>query len=143
FTVYGPRNRPDMAVYKFGDGIYHQRPISVFGDGNSKRDYTFVGDITRAIEHVLDSDIPFEIFNLGNHHPVRLKDLIHSIESELEQKAVIKNTAWPKSDPLTTFAGISKAKRLLGWKPKTPLKKGIRKFAQWYLKQRNPTESKK
>ncbi len=133
FTVYGPRNRPDMAVYKFGDGIFREKTISVFGDGSSKRDYTFVGDIAEAIDGALMQELGFEVLNLGNNHPVMLSDLIRLLEDSFGKKAKTKPVPWPKSDPNVTYADISKARRLLGWRPKTPVQKGIRAFADWYL----------
>ncbi|MDO8625395.1 MAG: SDR family NAD(P)-dependent oxidoreductase [Candidatus Diapherotrites archaeon] len=133
FTVYGPRNRPDMAVYLFGDAIYRGKPVQMFGDGSSKRDYTFVGDVADAVCKALDGDLGFETINIGNHHPTPLRELIGSLENAFSKKAVIAQKPWPESDIQTTYADVSKAKKLLSWEPKTVLEEGIGAFAQWYL----------
>ncbi len=133
FTVYGPRNRPDLAVYKFGDAIFRGKPVTLFGNGDSKRDYTFVKDVADAVVKAIDKDLGFETINIGNSHPTRLNTLVKVLESAFGKEAVIRKKPWPASDIKVTYADISKARRLLHWKPKTSLKKGIEQFAEWYL----------
>lgn len=133
FTVYGPRNRPDMAVHLFSDAIFNDRPVEMFGNGSSKRDYTFVADIVDAIEKTIEKKPGLDIINLGNHSPVRLDTLIQTIGNAFEKKPMIIRKPWPKSDPLVTFADNRKARKRLGWKPKIRIKEGIGAFAQWYL----------
>ncbi len=135
FTVYGPRNRPDMAVYKFGNAIFHQLPLTMFGNGKSKRDYTFVQDVADSVSKSLYKDLGFETINIGNHEPTPLKELIKALENAFEKKAIVQKKPWPPSDTPVTYADISKARRLLHWKPKTGIKKGVQEFADWFTKQ--------
>ncbi len=134
FTVYGPRNRPDMAIYKFTDKIIKREFIEVYGDGNSERDYTYIDDIINGILLALDKNFGFEIINLGNSNPVKLNYLISLIEKELCKKAKIKKLSDQKGDVPITYADISKAKKLLLWKPEIKLEEGIKKFVEWYKK---------
>lgn len=133
FTVYGPRNRPDMAVYKFTDSICHDKPITMFGDGSSKRDYTYVMDIVDGIIGAMNHEHNYEIFNLGNSSPIELRELVSIIENTLKKKAKIIKQGIPKGDVLLTYADISKAEKKLGYKPKTSINLGIKKFIEWYL----------
>jgi UDP-glucuronate 4-epimerase len=132
FTVYGPRGRPDMAPYLFTKSISEGKKITMFGDGTSRRDYTYVADIVSGILSCLEKDFRYEIFNLGNSRTVELKELISTIESELGKKALIEKKELPKGDVTITFADITKAKKLLGYDPKTDIKQGIHKFVSWY-----------
>ena len=133
FTVFGPRNRPDMAVFKFSDSVYNDREIILFGDGSMKRDFTFVSDIVNGIKKSLEKEFEFEIINLGNNKPITVKELIKLIEKTVGKKALIKSTAVPKGDVPITYADISKAKRLLGWEPETSVEEGLKQFFEWYL----------
>ena len=135
FTVYGPRGRPDMAPYIFTDLIYHDKEIQMYGDGSSKRDYTYVLDIVEGIAAALEKELKFEIINLGNSNPILLKDFIDMIESALNKKAVIIKKPMPKGDVNLTYADISKAKELLGYNPKTPINQGIIKLVDWFISQ--------
>ena len=132
FTVYGPRGRPDMAIHKFTTSILAGKAIQMFGDGSSKRDYTYVGDIVAGVVLALDADIAFEIINIGNASGVALKELISTLEDALGKKAVIEQVEVQKGDVPETFADISKAQKLLGYSPKTSLAEGIRNFVDWY-----------
>jgi len=131
FTVYGPRQRPDLAISKFARLIMKDEPIPVFGDGSSKRDYTYCSDIVSGITAALEQDIDFEIVNLGNSSPVELRTLIHMIEEAVGRKAVIEQLPVQPGDVPITYADISKAGRLLGYSPEFPIEKGIREFIQW------------
>lgn len=133
FTVYGPSGRPDMAPYKFTKLISEGAPIQKFGDGNTKRDYTFIDDIVPGISEALDADMPFEIINLGNNKPVELNYFISLIEKLVGKKAIIKNLPMQPGDVDITYADISKAQKLLGYNPKTTIEEGMEKFVEWYL----------
>lgn len=132
FTVYGPRGRPDMAPYMFTDQISKGKPISMYGDGSSKRDYTFVDDIVSGIIAALEKNFRYEIFNLGNSNTVELKKLISVIESATGKKAKIVKKEMPKGDVPITYADISKSKKMLGYLPKTGIDEGMRCFSDWY-----------
>ena len=132
FTVYGPRGRPDMAVYKFTDRIAKGLAIERYGKGDMQRDFTYVDDIIEGIMLALEKPFDFEIINLGNNKPVQLNRLIELIEQNLGKKANIIEKPVPKGDVPITYADISKAKRLLGWQPKTSIEKGIKRFVEWY-----------
>jgi len=138
FTVYGPRQRPDLAIHKFFALLEAGKPIPHFGDGSSGRDYTYVDDIVAGILAALEyahpsrAEVPFEVFNLGNSHPVKLAELVAALEQVCGRKAILdKQTLQPGDVPLT-WANIDKAGRLLGYKPVTQLEEGLRKFAAWY-----------
>lgn len=134
FAVYGPRSRPDLVIYKFTDKIIKREFIEIYGDGNSKRDYTFIDDIINGILLALNKDFRFEIINLGNSNPIKLNYVISLIEKELCKKAKIKKLSNQKGDAPITYADISKAKKILVWKPEIKLEEGIKKFIEWYKK---------
>jgi UDP-glucuronate 4-epimerase len=133
FTVYGPRGRPDMAPYLFTDKIYRGEPITMFGDGKSKRDYTYIKDIVSGILAAVDANHSFEIINLGNSQTVELKKFINIIEELLKKKAVINQEEMPKGDVPVTYADLSKANKLLQYSPQTDIKQGMREFISWYM----------
>lgn len=133
FTVYGPRQRPGMAIHLFTRKIDAGEEIHIFGDGSSKRDYTYVSDIVNGILKALtNKGCQFDIFNLGNSQPVSLNDLVHLIEESLGKKAIIKRLPMQPGDVPITAADISKAKTLLGYQPETTIEQGIRQFIEWY-----------
>ena len=132
FTVYGPRQRPDLAIRKFTSLIDAGKPIPVFGDGSTSRDYTYVEDTVSGILAALHHDAMYDIFNLGNSAPVKLLELIRLIETNLGKKAEIKWLPDQPGDVPITYADIDKAKRVLGYDPQTPMAEGIRKFVEWY-----------
>jgi len=135
FTVYGPRGRPDMAPYLFTRLISQGKPIEMFGNGTSKRDYTYVGDIVSGIIAALDRELGYEIINLGNSQTVELRKLISVIEQNLGKKArIISKPEQPGDVPLT-YSDISKAKKLLGYAPRTSIEDGMKAFIEWYLRQ--------
>ena len=131
FTVYGPRNRPDMAVYKFTRAIDKGDVLTMFGDGSSKRDYTYVTDIVGGIMGALEFK-GFDIFNLGNSNPVELTKLISVIEDKLNKKAIIKRLPMQEGDVFITCADINKAKNKLGYEPKVSIEEGVSNFVEWY-----------
>ncbi|MEM2131479.1 MAG: GDP-mannose 4,6-dehydratase [Candidatus Woesearchaeota archaeon] len=132
FTVYGPRGRPDMAPYLFTKNIIEGKPIKMFGDGTSKRDYTYISDIVSGIVSALEKNFKYEIFNLGNSDTVALKDLIKTIEEITGKKAIIKKEKMPLGDVPITYADITKSKKLLGYEPKVKIREGMQKFYDWY-----------
>lgn len=133
FTVYGPRNRPDMACYLFTDAILKGQPITMYGDGTTGRDYTFIDDTVAGIMAAIDNPFAFEVINLGNSSPVLLKDLITTIEAVTGNKASIKPQPKQPGDVDLTFADITKAKALLGWEPKISLEAGLKSLHAWMV----------
>lgn len=137
FTVYGPRQRPDLAIRKFTESIDAGRPIPVFGDGSSSRDYTYIADIVDGVLAALRCQAPYDVFNLGNSSPIHLLGLIRLIETTLGKPARLNWMPAQPGDVPITFADISKARRLLGYQPATPLAEGIRAFVDWYREPAN------
>lgn len=131
FTVYGPRQRPDLAIRKFVEAIDAGRAIPVFGDGTSGRDYTFVDDTVQGILAALHHQTRYDIFNLGNSSPITLTRLIEVIEQVLGKKATIIRQPDQPGDVPITYADISKAQRVLGYCPQTPIADGIARFVEW------------
>jgi len=138
FTVYGPRQRPDLAIHKFTALIEAGKPLPIFGDGMTGRDYTYVDDIVSgvmaAIEHEppRDAGPPFEIFNLGNSHPVTLAELVRLVEETTGHKALKQQQPLQPGDVTITWADISKSARVLGYRPATRLEEGLKRFVEWY-----------
>ena len=135
FTVYGPRQRPDLAIHKFTRRILRGEPIDQFGDGTTRRDYTYIDDIIQGVMAALRYDgTPFEIFNLGENETVQLKDLIAEIELVVGKKAKINRLPEQAGDVPLTCADISKAARLLNYRPTTKLGEGLPRFVEWFRK---------
>jgi len=132
FTAYGPRQRPDMAIHKFTRLISRGEPIQMYGDGTSRRDYTFCSDIIQGIMGAIEADVGFEIINLGESQVVELRRLISLIEQSVGKKAVIEQCPEQPGDVKQTFADITKARKLLGYDPKVPIEEGIPVFVEWY-----------
>jgi UDP-glucuronate 4-epimerase len=135
FTVYGPRQRPDLAIRKFTEMIDRGEAIPVFGDGSTARDYTFVDDTVRGILAAARHAGRFEVFNLGNSYPVTLLEMIHTIERGLGKEARLRMCPEQAGDVPITCADISKAKRLLGYDPATGFESGVERFVAWYRNQ--------
>ena len=136
FTVYGARQRPDLAIHQFTRRISNGEPIDQFGDGSTRRDYTYIDDIIQGVMAALRYEGPlFDIFNLGESQTIELRELIAAIERALGRKAAINQLPEQPGDVPITCADISKAKRLLGYNPTTPLRDGLPKFVDWFLKQ--------
>jgi len=132
FTVYGPRQRPEMAIHKFIRQILGGENIEIYGNGSSSRDYTYIDDIISGILSSLDRIKNFEVINLGNSNTVKLIDLIKMIESVTGRKAHLKFTKNQPGDVFMTYADIRKAKKMLEYLPKTNIKEGLVKFIKWY-----------
>lgn len=133
FTVYGPGQRPDLAIHKFTKAILNGKPITMYGDGSTSRDYTYIDDIIKGILAAIKYDqSDFEIINLGNNYTVSLKELIKVIEDITGQTANIQELPEQIGDVPITFADVSKAKSLLGYNPSTDLRDGIANFYKWF-----------
>ncbi|MDB5207609.1 MAG: nucleoside-diphosphate-sugar epimerase [Flavisolibacter sp.] len=134
FTVYGPGQRPDLAIHKFIKAIETGQSITMFGDGSTSRDYTYVADIVQGILAAVNyTATPFEIINLGNHYTVSLKELVATIEEITGIKAVIDTHPEQPGDVPHTFADVTKAQRLLNYNPGTKFKDGVQSFYEWFL----------
>jgi UDP-glucuronate 4-epimerase len=131
FTVYGPRQRPDLAIHKFARLIEAGRPITVFGDGSSTRDYTYIDDVVAGVLAAIERCRGYRIYNLGNSSPVSLKVLIAAIEAALGKKAVVHRQAAQPGDVERTFADITRSQAELGYKPNTDLASGLACFVAW------------
>lgn len=131
FTVYGPRQRPDLAIHKFAKLIEQGEAIPVFGDGGMMRDFTYIDDIIAGVTAAMEKCNGYNIYNLGESEPVKLSDLIEAIEKVLGKKANINRLDKQPGDVERTYADISKAKRELGYKPSTNIEQGLAKFVNW------------
>jgi UDP-glucuronate 4-epimerase len=137
FTVYGARQRPDLAIHKFAKLITESRAIPVFGDGTTRRDYTYVDDIIAGVRAAIDFDkSDYEVFNLGESQTVELNKLIALLEKELDRHAVIDRQPMQPGDVPQTFADVTKARHLLGYNPQTKIEDGIKRFVEWFRRER-------
>jgi UDP-glucuronate 4-epimerase len=134
FTVYGPRQRPDLVIYKFAKLMNASKPIPVFGDGSAARDYTFITDTLDGVIACTQKEFGYELFNLGESQTVKLTRLIELLETALGKKAVIDRQPEQPGDVPITFADISKARARLGYHPRVQIEQGIPKFVDWFLK---------
>ncbi len=133
FTVYGPRQRPEMAIHKFTRLIDEGKDVPVYGDGNSMRDYTYIDDVVEGVLSCIDKiGGGVNILNIGNSHPVKLIDLIRYIEEALGKKAKVINYPEQRGDMKITYADIRKAERLVGFKPRVSIEEGLNRFIKWY-----------
>ena len=132
FTVYGPRQRPDLAIHKFAQLISAGKPIPVFGDGSTARDYTFITDILEGVMGCTRKEFGFEIFNLGESQTVTLSQLIELLEKAIDRKAVIDRQPSQPGDVPITFADISKARAKLDYHPRVKIAEGIPLFVEWF-----------
>lgn len=132
FSVYGPRQRPEMAIHKFMRQIYNNEKISIYGNGESLRDYTYISDILDGLERSLEKDFAFEIFNIGESKTVNLLNLIRIIEKVSRKRAGFQFKKEIDCEMRITHADISKAKKMLGYNPSVTIEEGIKKFHNWY-----------
>jgi UDP-glucuronate 4-epimerase len=133
FTVYGPRQRPDLAIHKFTRLMTQGKPIPVFGDGTTRRDYTYIDDILSGVRAAMDySKSEYEVINLGESRTVELRELVMLLEKELGVKAKIDRQPLQPGDVPQTYADITKGRRLLGYNPQTQIEDGIKKFIEWF-----------
>ncbi|HUK13406.1 MAG TPA: GDP-mannose 4,6-dehydratase [Thermoanaerobaculaceae bacterium] len=132
FTVYGPRQRPEMAIHLFADRLARGRPVPRFGDGSTARDYTYVDDIVAGVLAALDAAAPFEIVNLGGSRTTSLSRLIELVGAALGVEPRVEALPLQPGDVPITYADVAKAKRLWGWEPRVPIEEGIERFVAWY-----------
>jgi len=132
FTVYGPGQRPEMAIHKFARLIDEGQEIPLYGDGSAKRDFTYVEDIVDGIARAMRAELEFEVFNLAGGRTYEIIEVVRGLEAELGKEAKIRFLPTQPGDVPVTEADISKARTLLGYEPKTPLQEGLRKFVEWY-----------
>ncbi len=132
FTVYGPRQRPDLAIHKFAKLIHTGKPIPVYGDGSTERDYTYISDIVDGVIACTQKKFGYEIFNLGGSQTVKLSRLIELLEAALGKKAMIDRQPAQPGDVPRTYADISKAQRLIDYRPRVKIEEGIPKFVDWF-----------
>lgn len=136
FTVYGPRQRPDLAIRHFAERMLRDEEIQVFGDGSARRDFTLVGDLIRGVRAAMDFNASLsETFNLGSNRTIGLLEMINALEEALDTQATIQWCPPQEVDVPATWADISKAQRLLGYGPATPFRDGIQEFARWLFEQ--------
>ena len=135
FTVYGPRQRPDLAIHKFASAIYSGNPIDMYGDGSTFRDYTYIDDIVSGVRSAIDYDkTMYEIINLGNSKTISLIEMIRILEETFEKKALINRMPEQAGDVPATSASVEKARHLLGYEPRTDFRSGIIRFKEWFDK---------
>jgi UDP-glucuronate 4-epimerase len=134
FSVYGERQRPDMAIRKFTKLIMEDKPIPMFGDGSSIRDYTYISDCINCTVSAIELEEGFEIINIGSGRTISLKELIHVLEKVTEKKIGVEQFDMQPGDVPTTYADISKARKLFGYNPRVTIEEGIRRFFEWYKK---------
>jgi UDP-glucuronate 4-epimerase len=139
FTVYGPRQRPDMAIHKFTKAILNGDSLPMFGDGSTRRDYTYIDDIIDGVVRCVDTPFRYEIFNLGEQHTTSLSELIALIEKHAGKPAVIERQGLQPGDVEITYADVSHARELLGYAPRFTMDEGIRRFVAWCREQ--PTKA--
>ncbi|MFA5014112.1 MAG: GDP-mannose 4,6-dehydratase [Actinomycetota bacterium] len=136
FTVYGPRQRPEMAIHKFTRLILGGKEVEIYGDGSSSRDYTYIDDVVSGIVNSLDGLKGFEVINLGNSKTVKLMDLVKMIEDVTVEKAHLRFMEDQPGDVFATYADIGKAEKMLKYFPETNIREGLKKFVKWYKKKK-------
>jgi UDP-glucuronate 4-epimerase len=136
FTVYGPRQRPEMAIHKFARAIADGEPITVFGDGTSRRDYTYVDDIVSGVIAAAERAQGYRIYNLGNHRTVELRELIRLLEEDLGKKAEVRHLPAQPGDVPLTCADIQRAQEEIGYNPTVPIERGLELFVEWFEKKK-------
>ncbi len=141
FNVYGPRGRPDMTPYLFTERILRGQPITLFAEGQTRRDWTYIDDTVRGVLAALDTPLGYEIFNLGCSRPVVMRRFVELIEEYTGRRAIIETAPLPPSDPMTTYADVSKARRLLGYEPTVQLEEGMRRFVDWFVSRQSAVAS--
>ncbi len=136
FTVYGPRQRPEMAIHKFTRAIAAGEPVPLFGEGDSHRDYTYVDDIIAGVTAAVERTFPFEVFNLGSSDTVMLRDLVALIERLVGKSARIEHLPNQAGDVPITFADVSRSEKLLGYRPTVLINEGVKRFVNWFMETR-------
>jgi UDP-glucuronate 4-epimerase len=131
FTVYGPRQRPDLAIMKFARHLFAGEPIQMFGDGTTSRDYTYIDDIVDGVCRAVERCRGYEVINLGSEHPVTLKEMIDTVAAACGREPVVEHLPMQPGDVNRTFADVSKAKRLLDYAPRMPFEEGVAREVAW------------
>jgi UDP-glucuronate 4-epimerase len=131
FTVYGPRQRPDLAIHKFARLMRAGEPIPFFGDGSTRRDYTFVADVVQGVLAAADRVEGYRIYNLGESRTISLAEMVAALETALGKRAALKRLPEQPGDVKVTYADVSRARKELGYDPKTPFSEGLRRFVAW------------
>jgi UDP-glucuronate 4-epimerase len=131
FTVYGPRQRPDLAIRRFAGMIMEGKEVPIFGDGSLERDYTYIDDIVDGILRALDAPGKFEVFNIGNSHPIRIDEMVDTLGRTLGKTVRRKFIPTPAGEMLLTHADLTKSRQVLGYSPKVSFPEGIRRFVEW------------
>ena len=132
FTVYGPRQRPEMAIHKFVDAVHRKRPIPFYGDGSTRRDYTYIDDIVDGVLRALDRCEGYEIYNLGESQTTTLAELVRLIGEVTGIEPVLDRQPMQPGDVVMTCADVSRARNRLGYEPRTPVREGLERFVRWY-----------
>jgi UDP-glucuronate 4-epimerase len=132
FTVYGPRNRPDMMPYLVLNNIFFGAEVQLYNGGDMKRDWTYVGDIAEGVLAAADRPLGYEVINLGHGEPMALMDFIRALEEHAGKRAVFRSAPMDDADVQTTFADVTRARELLGYAPGTSVSEGVRELWQWY-----------
>jgi UDP-glucuronate 4-epimerase len=135
FTVYGPRQRPEMAIHKFATMLARKQPIPMFGNGDTARDYTFIDDIVQGTVAALDHCAGYEIYNLGEEHTTTLRELIDLLAAAMKTEATIREESTQPGDVPITYADVSKARAKIGYRPSTTMREGIERFVKWFDKE--------
>jgi len=136
FTVYGPRQRPEMAIHHFTRSIFEGKKISLFGDGSSRRDYTYIDDAVGGTLGAFRREHGFQVYNIGESQTITLAELIAAIEEQVGKKAIIERLPEQPGDVKLTYAEIGKARERLGYTPQTKIREGLARFVQWYLEEK-------
>lgn len=142
FTVYGPRQRPDLAIHKFARYMLQGRPIPVFGDGSTRRDYTFITDVVRGVRAAMAYETPYAVINLGNNQMVSLSEMIAGLERALGVRATVERLPLQPGDVPQTWANVEKAAALLGYTPSTRYEDGVAAFVRWLRSRSEPASRK-
>jgi len=140
FTVYGPRQRPNMAMRSFAEKIFKGEAITIFGDGSSKRDYVYIDDVIAGIISALERRFSFEIINLGSARPIQISEVISNLEGEVGLKANLEYLPTQPGEMEATWADLSKAQRLLDYEPRVSFEEGVARFVRWFREREKPGE---
>ena len=132
FTVYGPRQRPDMAIMKFAQRIVAGEPIEIYGDGSSVRDYTYVDDVVAALAALVDRPFPYEVFNVGGGHRVVLDEVVQALERGLDRAAIVRHVGEQVGDVPATWSDSSHAREAFGYEPQVAFEEGVARFCEWF-----------
>ncbi len=133
FTVYGPRQRPDMAIRKFAELIDSGQELTLYGDGHTRRDYTYIADIIQGLAAAITVDLPgYQVFNLGGAQPVELASVVSLLEGNMGKAARVRFEPLPTGEPTATFADVSRAEKMLGFRPAVRIEEGLARFVRWY-----------